>query len=422
MTLLVLMGSGETAPSMVGIHRDVIGRTPSGPMLMLDTPFGFQDNADDLTARTRKYFRESAGANVDVARWRRSDDPQSVQDATLAQIASAQWLFAGPGSPTYALTQWAQTPIPGAIQDVLQRGGTVVLGSAAAVTAGEFALPVYEIYKVGSDPFWAAGLDLLERATNIRAAVIPHFDNAEGGTYDTRFCYLGERRLTVLERELPEDVAVLGVDEHTAIIFDLDAGQVEVVGTGGLTVRRAGRSTVVSAGSTLGVSELRSLVRNASVPTASATGRIARASDEDTESPIGQPSLDADVARHRAAFDYGMVSKDVDSCISAILGLEAAIHDWSADTLQSDSADRGRRELRAMVVRLGELARVGTLDPRERLAPLVEALLELRSRARDNQDFATGDVIRERLLASGIEVRDTPDGSAWKLATVDASQ
>ena len=27
------------------------------------------------------------------------------------------------------------------------------------------------------------------------AVVIPHFDNAEGGNHDTRFCYLGERRL-----------------------------------------------------------------------------------------------------------------------------------------------------------------------------------------------------------------------------------
>src|SRR6266571_3494942 len=29
--------------------------------------------------------------------------------------------------------------------------------------------------------------------------VIPHYDNAEGGTHDTRFCYLGERRLAALE-------------------------------------------------------------------------------------------------------------------------------------------------------------------------------------------------------------------------------
>jgi hypothetical protein len=39
--------------------------------------------------------------------------------------------------------------------------------------------------------------------------VIPHYDNTEGGTHDTRYCYLGERRLRLIESELPDDAAVL---------------------------------------------------------------------------------------------------------------------------------------------------------------------------------------------------------------------
>ena len=46
----------------------------------------------------------------------------------------------------------------------------------------------------------------------LTVALIPHYDNAEGGRYDTRHCYLGERRLAVMERKLPADAAVLGVD------------------------------------------------------------------------------------------------------------------------------------------------------------------------------------------------------------------
>jgi len=34
------------------------------------------------------------------------------------------------------------------------------------------------------------------------------------------FCYLGERRLQVLEAELPPDVFILGVDGHTALVLD----------------------------------------------------------------------------------------------------------------------------------------------------------------------------------------------------------
>ena len=95
-----------------------------------------------------------------------------------------------------------------------------VLASAAAATIGFAAVPVYEIYKAGAAPHWLDGLDLLG-VLGLKVAVIPHYDNAEGGNHDTRYCYLGERRLSRLERDLPADAAVLGVDEHTAAIFDL---------------------------------------------------------------------------------------------------------------------------------------------------------------------------------------------------------
>ncbi len=125
---------------------------------------------------------------------------------------------------------------------------------------GHWALPVYEVYKVGADPHWLDGLDLLG-VLGLDVAVIPHYDNAEGGTHDTRFCYLGERRLAVLERALPPEAAVLGVDEHTALVFDLAEGRADVLGRGGATIRKAGRSTVVPSGSSLTLTDLRVLVQ-----------------------------------------------------------------------------------------------------------------------------------------------------------------
>ena len=56
------------------------------------------------------------------------------------------------------------------------------MASAAALTLGAVTIPVYEIYKVGEEPRWLEGLDLLGPATGLRAAVVPHYDNAEGGT------------------------------------------------------------------------------------------------------------------------------------------------------------------------------------------------------------------------------------------------
>src|SRR2546428_6255302 len=59
--VLCIMGSGETAPTMVSVHAELISRlgTAHVPAVLLDTPFGFQENADDISARAATYFREN---------------------------------------------------------------------------------------------------------------------------------------------------------------------------------------------------------------------------------------------------------------------------------------------------------------------------------------------------------------------------
>ena len=111
----------------------------------------------------------------------------------MARIRGADWLFTGPGSPSFALRQWAGTPVPDVLAGLLRPGGrrsVGVLERGRAARLGVATVPVYEIYKVGADPFWLDGLDLLT-ALGLPVAVIPHFDNTEGGNHDTRFCYLG---------------------------------------------------------------------------------------------------------------------------------------------------------------------------------------------------------------------------------------
>jgi hypothetical protein len=416
MSLFAVMGSGETAPTMVRTHREVFARTPPGPAAMLDTTFGFQLNADELVTRTIRYFADSVGQDVSLASWRRRDDPAAQREKTLALLTHATWAFAGPGSPTYALRQWSDTPVPAALVDVVRRGGTVVMGSAAAVTLGVCAIPVYEIYKAGAEPFLAEGLDLLGRLTGVRALVIPHYDNAEGGTHDTRFCYLGEDRLALLEHELPDDVGVLGVDEHTALIIDLDAREATVTGNRVVTVRRRGASQEFASGSTLPLDELAALLRGAETLESTAAGRssVKLATGADVDHP--RTSLHEAVDDARQRFDASAKDGDVDGCVGAILDLESAIDAWGSDTLQSGDVDDARRTLRALVVRLGGFAEEGLRDPRQLLAPYVEQLLELRAKARSAGDFATSDNIRDRLTLAGVEVRDLPSGVEWAIA------
>ena len=315
-------------------------------------------------------------------------------------------VFAGPGSPTYALRVWAGSPLPELLAEKLSRGGAVTFASAAALTLGAVTVPVYEIYKVGEEPRWEPGLDLLG-PIGLPVAVIPHFDNAEGGNHDTRFCYLGERRLTLLESQLPDGAYVLGVDEHTACVIDVDAGSVSVAGHGTMTVRRDGRATVFPAGTVVGIEDL---AQDGSPGAAQAPAAF------DESPPATAAGVLDEAERLRRAFDAAVDGLDVDAAVASVLALDQAIVDWSRDTLQSDETDRARSVLRGMVVRLGELARVGARDPREAVAPLVAAVIAARDRAREARDFATADALRDGLVAAGIDVHDTPDGTSWALA------
>ena len=256
--ILAIMGSGETAPTMNAPHRAIFERLgPDVDAVLLDTPFGFQENAPILASKAIEYFRDAIGRRVEAAGLTRTDSGDTVAvERGVAKVRSADWVFAGPGSPTFALDQWRNTPVPEAIADKLRSGGAVVFSSAAALTLGKATVPVYEIYKVGVDPYWLDGLDVLAEV-GLNVAVIPHYDNAEGGNHDTRFCYLGERRLAMLEPELPDGCFVLGIDEHTGVVMDLDADTAQIVGKGAVTLRRNGESIRIEAGHTIPIDTLR---------------------------------------------------------------------------------------------------------------------------------------------------------------------
>ncbi|HSM67463.1 MAG TPA: hypothetical protein VK860_14235 [Ilumatobacteraceae bacterium] len=434
--ILAIMGSGETAPTMKAPHRAIFDRLGPGravDAILLDTPFGFQENAEILAAKATEYFRDAVGREVTVAGLGRTDTGDVVAvERAISRIRNADWVFAGPGSPTFALEQWRGTPVPDALAEKLRSGGAVVFSSAAALTLGVVTVPVYEIYKVGVDPYWLDGLNLLDEV-GIRAAVIPHYDNAEGGNHDTRFCYLGERRLRMLEPELPDDTFVLGIDEHTGIVMDLDADTAEIVGKGAVTLRRNGESIRLESGQTLPLTTLRpgphlsgSGTPGSDLGLTHVSGAVARGSDlgltpgpsdsgtrEGATSPDVPDSLVAAARLQEAAFDAALDVRDADAAVAAILELESAIVEWSRDTLQSDDVDRARAALRSMIVRLGAAATEGVRDVREVLGPVVEAALAARVTARSEKAFAVADAIRDELVAAGIEVRDTPDGVEW---------
>ncbi|PYN09094.1 MAG: hypothetical protein DME06_15640 [Candidatus Rokuibacteriota bacterium] len=396
--MLVVMGSGETSPTMVTTHRELVARFgPASPRaVLLDTPYGFQENAHEISGRALEYFARSVGLEMEVAGFpgplaaAPGADAPAAAAAALARLRSAGFVFSGPGSPTYALRVWRESPVPEALVAKLLHGGVVVFASAAAATLGRWALPVYEVYKVGLPPYWLDGLDLLGLlGVGADGVVIPHYDNAEGGTHDTRFCYMGERRLAALEMLLPDGAWILGVDEHTALVVDLDSGQAVVTGRGAVTVRRRGVSRRFPAG------------------TSAAVKALAVASREET--------VAADARAAPPASGAAVASRRSREAVEAILELDRTILAWSADTLQSDEPDRARAVLHSLIHRLGEAASEGLRDPREVLAPLVEGLIALRTSLRTARAWDAADQLRDRLAAAGVELRDAPEGTLWTL-------
>ncbi|MFK7918147.1 MAG: hypothetical protein AB8G14_08735 [Ilumatobacter sp.] len=416
--LLVIMGSGETAPTMKIPHRRVFQQLESAGEtavpVMLDTPFGFQENAAILAGATTKYFSDSVSKDVAVAGLARTDTGDSAAiESAMSRVRDANWVFAGPGSPTFALRQWQRTGLRDLLAEKLHSGGALVFSSAAALTLGCVTVPVYEIYKVGMDPWWEPGLDVLAEI-GINAAVIPHYDNKEGGNHDTSFCYLGERRLAMLEPQLPDDAFVLGLDEHTGVIIDLDADTAEVVGKGALTLRRNGVSVRHDSGETVPLDVIRAggAASESSSVTAPAAQEKTPATD-DAAPTDDALSLGATAIRLEREFLAAITAGNAASAVAALLDLDTAITEWSADTLQSDEMDTARRALRSMIVKLGDAATNGLRDERDVLGPVVAAALEARRVAREEKVYAVSDAVRDGLDAAGIEVRDTPDGAEW---------
>ncbi len=256
---LTLIGSGEMSPSMGKAHRAVMSRIAEPVQaVFLDTPAGFELNADQIAVKATHYFRQHLNIDLAIASFKASAAATLDQtNAALCKLRRANYIFAGPGSPTYAIRNWRDTTILAAMAQRLADGAHLVFASAAAIAVGRYALPVYEIYKVGADPCWNDGLDLLG-PYDLELAIVPHWNNNNGRTHDTRYCFVGEPRMEFLEKHLPDSATILGIDEYTACILGLGDGECHVMGAGQVTIRQKGcDDRCYHAGDSFALNELR---------------------------------------------------------------------------------------------------------------------------------------------------------------------
>ena len=242
---LVFFGSGETSPSGRKVFDYLLRKLPPAPKIaLLETPAGFELNSAQVISRVADFIQhrlQNYAPQISIVPARKRGTPFSPDDPQIiAPLLDADLIFMGPGSPSYAVRQLRDSL---AWQTILARhrlGATLVLASAASIAFSAFALPVYEIYKVGEDLHWKNGLDFFG-PYGFPLVFIPHWNNNDGGAdLDTSRCYIGQLRFAQLMEMLPPDITVVGIDENTALIMEPGEGNCQVIGLGGVTLIHTG--------------------------------------------------------------------------------------------------------------------------------------------------------------------------------------
>ncbi len=135
--------------------------------------------------------------------------------------------------------------------------------------------------------------------------------------------------------------------------------------------------------------------------------------------------VDAPADRHRLAFVAAM--QDDFNTPAAIAALFELVSDANPLIEGAEGGDaEAASGLAACLSTFSSLSAVLGLDPigqwphavagEQVVAALIEAMLEMREKARADRDFATADLIRGRLIAAGIAVEDRTGGPRWRLA------
>jgi hypothetical protein len=258
---VVLFGSGETSASGRRIFDWLFHRLEQPLRVsILETPAGFELNSARVAGRVADFLVErlqNYQPQVTVVPARKRGTPMSPDNPdVLDPLLRSNAIFLGPGSPTYAVRQLEDSLAWHMVTACHRQGAALILASAATIAASHLALPVYEIYKVGEDPFWHRGLDLFA-PFGLSLVFMPHWNNNDGGAeLDTSRCYMGLERFEPLRLGLPPEVTIVGIDEHTGLAVDFARQACRVVGRGSVTIQRGEDSRSIAHGHGFRLAEL----------------------------------------------------------------------------------------------------------------------------------------------------------------------
>jgi hypothetical protein len=258
---IAFLGSGETSLAGGRIFEGLAKQIPAPLRIaIMETPAGFELNSALVAGRVADFLKtrlQNYKPEIDVIPARKKGSPYSPDDPELlSPLLSANLIFMGPGSPTYAIRQLKDSLAWDLIRARQRMGATLVFASAATIAVGHTGLPVYEIYKVGMDVHTVPGLDFFHDF-GVPLSFIPHWNNAEGGgDLDTSRCFIGLERFSEWCSQLPEAHTTLGLDEHTGVIFDFEQRTCTVMGVSSVSLVRTCNPVIFPAGSVFSLDEI----------------------------------------------------------------------------------------------------------------------------------------------------------------------
>lgn len=258
---IAFLGSGETSLAGGRIFESLAKRI-NDPLriALLETPAGFELNSSQVVGKVGEFMKtrlQNYKPIVDVVSARKKNSAFSPDDPEIVKpLLYANMIFMGPGSPTYAIRNLQGTLAWDVIRARHRLGATLIFASAATISIGAHALPVYEIYKVGQDVHAVDGLNLFGDF-GLHISFIPHWNNAEGGAdLDTSRCFVGMDRFAEWCDLVPVENQTIGLDEHTGLVVDIESNQCEVSGVSSVSIVRECDPEMYPTGSKFKLSEL----------------------------------------------------------------------------------------------------------------------------------------------------------------------
>lgn len=246
---IALFGSGEMSPTGRKIHEYMIKEIgPPVKIALLETPTGYEANPHQWYQKLSDMMKvglQNYQPDITLVEALRNDGEKSTNNPDIAnKLLDTDYIHTGAGSPTYAIKHLKDSLAYKYLRDQ-SRKIPVSFASAAAISLSNYALPVYEIYKVGEDPYWNKGLNFFEQ-WGLNLTIIPHWNNTEGGDgIDTSRCFVGKRRYGQLIQSLPPDTVIAGIDEQTALVFEMETRELSIIGNGTVTIIKKGKETIL---------------------------------------------------------------------------------------------------------------------------------------------------------------------------------